>query len=407
MHYVHGMFHTVCRHCLTLVQGTEDAICSACGSERVISHEELTGLCIAHVDCDSFFASVEKRDRPELADKPVAVGGGSGRGVLTTACYVARQYGLRSAMPGFKARQLCPDVVFLKPDIEKYKTASQQIRAIFHRYTDTLQPLSLDEAYLDLSDGVRKDPRPPAILLAELATAVETEVGVTVSIGLAPNKFLAKLASDLDKPRGFSVIGAAEAAERLAPMPVRSIMGVGPATEERLKAAGFLTIGDLQNVPEQELTARLGKMGQRVAHYRFGLDDRPVKTDRKVKSISAETTLETNTRDRQALLGHLQRLADRLEQRMQAKSRAGGSVFVKLKSADFQITSRQRVARHPALTASDIMGHAAALLDRAMQPGTAYRLVGLGVSELVELQDGQLPRQRLAEEQQTLDLFDD
>ena len=260
------MLSTLCRDCLEQT-GSGDDRCPDCGSDRVVGHPELGRLSIAHVDCDAFYAAIEKRDDPSLRDKPLIVGHDGGRGVVTTACYIARQYGPRSAMPMFKALKLCPDAVVIRPNMAKYKQVSQEIRRIFRDATDVIEPVSLDEAYLDLSDGVRPRAEPAAAQLAEIAQRVEQEVGISVSIGLSYNKFLAKLASDLDKPRGFSVIGRAEARSFLATLPVGKINGVGRATALRLEGAGITTIRQLQDLSESELVARLGKFGRRLAHY--------------------------------------------------------------------------------------------------------------------------------------------
>jgi DNA polymerase-4 len=219
----------VCRACGDTSDRTDEP-CRACGSDRLVRHAELLDLSIAHIDCDAFYASVEKRDNPALIDRPVIVGHPGGRGVVTTACYVARRYGPRSAMPMFKALELCPHAVVIPPDIAKYKQVGAAIRALFAQATPLVEPVSLDEAYLDLSPGIRLVERPPAVLLARLVAAIEARIGITVSVGLSYNKVLAKLTSDRDKPRGFSVIGRGEAVSVLAGLPVRALWGVGAAT---------------------------------------------------------------------------------------------------------------------------------------------------------------------------------
>src|SRR5512144_1333275 len=259
----------LCRDCLEMFSIGGGA-CPRCGSPRTLSHPELGELAIAHIDCDAFYAAIEKRDDPSLVDKPVIVGHAGGRGVVTTACYVARDYGPRSAMPMFRALQLCPDAVVIPPDMAKYKRVSRQIRAILEAATPVIEPVSLDEAYLDLSADVLRSDRPPAVLLAGVARAVERDVGITVSIGLSFNKFLAKLASDLDKPRGFAVIGRSEAKTFLAGLPVRKIMGVGGATERRLAEHGIATIGQLQSAPESQLVAWFGRFGRSLARFATG-----------------------------------------------------------------------------------------------------------------------------------------
>src|ERR671911_2269195 len=213
-----------CRDCLTLSASPLAARCTACGSPRLLRHKERDSLAIAHVDCDAFFAAVEKRDDPTLADKPVIIGGGK-RGVVSTACYIARTYGVRSAMPMFKALKACPDAVVIRPNMEKYKVAGREVRRLMAGLTPLVEPVSIDEAFLDLSGTELVHQGPPALTLARFARRVEREICITVSIGLAPNKFLAKIASDLEKPRGFAVIGKTEAREFLAPRPVGLIFG--------------------------------------------------------------------------------------------------------------------------------------------------------------------------------------
>jgi DNA polymerase IV len=259
----------LCRDCCELVDAAAGA-CGVCGSQRLVAHVELGDLAIGHIDCDAFYASVEKRDRPELRDKPLIVGHAGGRGVVTTACYIARTFGVRSAMPMFKAMDLCPDAVVLTPDMAKYKRVSSEIRAIFDAETPSVEPLSLDEAYLDLSLQHRHTDRPPAVALTRIAQRVEREIGITVSIGLSCNKFLAKLASELDKPRGFSVIGAGEAKALLAPLSIRKINGVGAATAARLESNGVMTIGQLQALSEVQLVTQYGKLGRRLAQFAHG-----------------------------------------------------------------------------------------------------------------------------------------
>ncbi len=284
----------LCRDCGT----TEDAeACPTCGSARLVRHPELLDLAIAHIDCDSFYASVEKRDNPGLRDKPVIVGHPGGRGVVTTACYIARQFGPRSAMPMFKALELCPHAVVIPPDIAKYKRVSAAIRSLFAQATPLIEPVSLDEAYLDLSPGVRLVERPPAVLLARLVTAIESRVGITVSVGLSYNKFLAKLASDRDKPRGFAVIGRTEATRVLAALPVRALWGIGEATARRMAEQGVTTVAQLQAMPEAELSARWGKFGRQLAGLVHGVDPRRIVPDRPAKSVSTETTFARDIKD--------------------------------------------------------------------------------------------------------------
>jgi len=257
----------LCRDCLWIGAQPRPGVvrrCPACASPRLVAHAELETLTIAHLDCDAFYASVEKRDRPELAERPVIVGGGR-RGVVTTACYIARTFGVRSAMPMFKALKACPSAVVIRPDFAKYKAESRRIMAKLAALTPLIQPLSLDEAWLDMSGTQRLNGGSPALVLARAQGEIERETGLGVSIGLSCNKFLAKIASDLDKPRGFAVIGAAEARSFLAPRPVGLLPGVGPAMVKRLEAAGYRRIGDLVQADAKTLVKTFGAQGLSLA----------------------------------------------------------------------------------------------------------------------------------------------
>jgi DNA polymerase IV len=380
---------TICRDCARL---TDDglAACPACASSRLLAHTELLDLSIAHIDCDAFYASVEKRDDPSLADRPVIVGHPGGRGVVTTACYVARRYGPRSAMPMFKALELCPHAVVIPPNMGKYKRVSGQIRGLLAKATPLIEPVSLDEAYLDLSPGVRLIDRPPVVLLARLARAIERDVGVTVSVGLSYNKSLAKLASDRDKPRGFSVIGRAEARALLAPLPVTALHGIGAATARRMAGQGITRVADLQALPEAALVARLGKFGRALAHLVQGEDQRQVVADRPTKSVSAETTFSRDLAAFEPLAAELRDLAGRVEQRLRRSGLAGGTVVLKLKTAQFQGMTRQSRLAHPTQRAEVIVDHALPLLGREVD-GRAFRLVGIGVSDLAPAAEADPP----------------
>lgn len=378
-----GVQAALCRECLTAWQGGDtggetggETRCPACGSRRVLAHPELRSLAIAHVDCDSFYASIEKRDNPALKEKPLLIGGTGPRSVVSTACYLARKYGCRSAMPMYKARELCPQAVILPPDHGKYRRVSAEIHHIFEQYTDLIQPVALDEAYLDLA---HRDDIPE--VLANIALRVEQEVGISVSIGLSYCKFLAKMASDLNKPRGFSIVGRAEAVGFLAPQPVRAIHGVGPALERKLIEQGFATVADLQAASPLDLKARFGSMGRHLWHLAHGEDDRPVNTDREAKSISAETTYDVDQSDPEALLATLQALAERVETRLKRADLSASVVQIKLKTPDFRLLTRQARLPDPTQRARQLMRHAEPLLRREAT-GRAFRLVGLGVDGL-------------------------
>lgn len=370
----------LCRDCFEVFTG-RTLRCPACGSARLVAHAEIASLGIAHVDCDAFYASVEKRDDPTLDDRPLIVGHAGGRGVVTTACYLARQSGVHSAMPMFQALELCPDAVVLPPDMAKYKQVSEQIRGIFLSETPLVEPVSLDEAYLDLTDAHRVSSATAAQALALISQRVEREVGITVSVGLAPNKFLAKLASELDKPAGFSAIGRAEARDFLARLSVRKIHGVGAATARRMEAEGILTIADLQAQGERQLEARYGRFGRRLARFVQGEDEREVTPWRPAKSISAETTFRRDTASAAELVETARGLCQRVAGQLERKRLAGSTVVLKLKTSDFRILTRNKRLTHPTQRAGVLLQHAAALIGKEAR-GTTYRLIGVGVSDL-------------------------
>jgi DNA polymerase-4 len=333
------------------------------------------------MDCDAFFASVEKRDNPELGDKPVVIGGGR-RGVVSTACYVARIKGVRSAMPMFQALKLCPDAVVVPPRFEAYVEASRAIRAIMEELTPAIEPLSLDEAFLDLTGTERLHGRPPAVMLANLVKRMEDEVGLSGSIGLSHNKFLAKVASDLDKPRGFAVIGKTETAAFLAGKPVRMIWGVGAAGQVALEEAGIRTFSDLLRWDRRDLGARFGTMGDRLYFLARGEDRRRVSSHAPVKSISNETTFGDDTHDSDILDGHIWRMSEKVASRAKAKGIAGRVVVLKLKRANHRLLTRRHSLREPTQMADALYRVARSLFD-VVPPGQDYRLLGVGLSDLV------------------------
>lgn len=368
----------LCRDCLTCFDDAPR--CPACGRPRVIAHPELFELSVAHMDCDAFYASVEKRDNPELLDKPVIIGGAH-RGVVSTACYLARIKGVRSAMPMFQARKLCPEAVVLRGRMQRYAEVSAQVRALMQELTPAIEPLSLDEAFLDLGGTARLHGAPPAVMLARLVKRMRDEIGITGSIGLSYNKFLAKIASDLDKPHGYSVIGRAEAADFLAPQPVGIIWGIGPRTSAGLEAAGIRTITDLRRWERDDLIARFGSQGARLWHLARGEDARPVQAHRKVKSISNETTLNEDTASSDLLQGHLWRLAEKTSDRAKAKDLAGRVVTLKLKRADHSILTRRVSLEAPTQLADTIFHQTKDLLAGCLKDGP-FRLIGVGLSDL-------------------------
>ena len=369
----------ICRDCFQGLPEDRPA-CPHCGSRRLVRHAELLALTVAHVDCDAFYASVEKRDRPELLSRPVIVGGGH-RGVVAACCYIARTTGVRSAMPMFKALRLCPDAVVIKPEMAKYVAAARQIRALMEALTPLVQPLSIDEAVLDLKGTEALHRAPPAAVLARLAREVERQVGVTVSIGLAPNRLLGKLAAERDKPRGFAVVGAAEAAAWLAPQPVTVLPGVGPALARRLEAAGFTRLGQLASLDAREAARRFGEEGPGLAARARGEDSRRVSPDRETKSISAETTFDADLAAPEALEAPLWRLCEKLGRRLREKELAAAGVVLKLKTAGFAQRTRTTRLPVPTLLPEVIFAAAQPLLAREVD-GTAFRLIGIGAQPL-------------------------
>ncbi|AEG03848.1 DNA polymerase IV [Sinorhizobium meliloti] len=370
-----------CRDCLK-EQAAHSRRCLACGSPRLLRHSELYRLTLAHIDCDAFYASVEKRDNPELADKPVIIGGGK-RGVVSTACYIARIHGVRSAMPMFKALEACPQAVVIKPDMEKYVRVGREVRAMMQELTPLVQPLSIDEAFLDLSGTERLHHDPPARTLARFAKRVEQEIGITVSVGLSYCKFLAKVASDLQKPRGFSVIGQAEAADFLKAKPVTLIWGVGKAFAATLERDGIRAIGQLQTMEEADLMRRYGTMGRRLYRLSRGLDERSVEIDGEAKSVSSETTFNDDLARQEDLVAHLRGLSEQVAFRLRKSALAGQTVVLKLKTADFKTRTRNRRLESPTRLADRIFRTGLQLLEKEVD-GTKYRLIGIGVSDLVD-----------------------
>ncbi|HWX84483.1 MAG TPA: DNA polymerase IV [Xanthobacteraceae bacterium] len=369
-----------CRDCLADAP-PRAARCAACGSPRLLRHAELSTLSIAHVDCDAFYATIEKRDDPTLAAEPVIVGGGR-RGVVAAACYVARTYGIRSAMPMYEALRLCPHAKVVRPNMDKYSRVGREVRAMMLALTPLVEPLSIDEAFLDLSGTERLHGMGPAKALARFAAEVERALGITVSIGLSCNKFLAKIASDLDKPRGFAVLGGGEAAAFLAAKPVSFIFGVGKVSAAHYARDGFHRIADLQRVSEVELLRRYGEEGRRLARLARGLDDRIVSADRETKSVSSETTFERDLSDFRSLEKILWGLTEEVSARLKAKELAGATVTLKLKTADFKIRTRARSLDSPTQLAGRIFAAARDLLKREAN-GTRFRLIGIGLSALV------------------------
>ena len=371
---------TLCRDCFATAEPAVNR-CPVCGSPRLVAHPELLALSIAHVDCDAFYAAVEKRDDPSLADRPVIVGGGR-RGVVSAACYIARTFGVRSAMPMFKALAACPDAVVVPPDMAKYARVGREVREMMLALTPAVEPLSIDEAFLDLSGTERVHGAPPAVTLARFQRRVEREIGVTASVGLSHNKFLAKVASVLDKPRGFAVIGRAEMLAFLAAQPVSIIWGVGKAMQERLARDGLTRIANLQKLDEKGLAKRYGSMGLRLARLARGDDDRAVTPERKAKSISAETTFDNDRATAAELVPILRKLSERVSARLKREGLSGRLVVLKLKDTDFRLRTRNvRLDGHSNL-ADRIFRAGRDLLAKETDGKTRFRLIGIGVAEL-------------------------
>ncbi|MBB6509348.1 DNA polymerase-4 [Rhizobium soli] len=370
-----------CRDCFA-EQKAEVRRCRACGSPRLVYHRELHDLTLAHIDCDAFYATIEKRDDPSLVDKPVIIGGGK-RGVVSTACYIARISGVRSAMPMFKALELCPDAVVIKPNMEKYVTAGRQVRQMMMDLTPLVQPISIDEAFLELAGTQRLHHDQPSHILAKLAKRVESEIGISISVGLSYCKFLAKVASDLEKPRGFSVIGRAEAVEFLATRPVTTIWGVGRAFDATLEADGIRTIGQLQAMNEADLMRRYGTMGQRLYRLSRGIDDREVHLNDPAKSVSAETTFFDDISRHDDLVPIMRRLSEKVSKRLKSEDLAGQTVVLKLKTADFKSRTRNKRLEDPTQLADRIFRTGISMLERETD-GTKFRLLGIGVTDLTD-----------------------
>lgn len=308
------------------------------------------------------------------------VGGGQ-RGVVSTCCYIARIYGVRSAMPMFKALEACPDAVVIKPNMEKYSRIGKEIRTRMRALTPLVEPLSIDEAFLDLTGTERLHQATPAETLAKFIRGVESDIGISASVGLAPNKFLAKLASDLEKPRGFSVIGAAEAKSVLAEMPVGRIWGVGKVFQKKLENDGIKTIGQLQTMEAADLARRYGSIGLRLAQLSHGDDTRIVKPERGAKSVSAETTFRTDISSFETLRPILRGLSEKVSARLKKAEISGSGITLKLKTADFKTITRARHLPDPTQLADRIYAAGEALLE-AEADGRRFRLIGIGVSDL-------------------------
>ena len=371
----------LCRDCLTWqpLEASSNR-CSKCGSPRIVRHAEIRKLAIAHIDCDAFYASVEKRDNPELANKPVIIGGGK-RGVVSTACYVARIRGVHSAMPMFKALDACPDAVVIRPNMEKYVAVGKEIRTMMRTLTPQVEPLSIDEAFLDLNGTQRLHGACPAEVLAGFVREVEEKLDLTISVGLSYCKFLAKVASDMNKPRGFSVVGEEEALAFLRTQPVSIVWGVGKVTQAMLARDGIRDLATVQDMEESQLVKRYGSMGLHLSRLANGKDSRNVTPSSGMKSVSAETTFFDDISEEENLLPILRSLSEKVSARLKKSHIAGQTVVLKLKTADFKSRTRNRQIPDPTQLADRIFRTGSDLLKRELD-GTKFRLLGIGVSTL-------------------------
>jgi DNA polymerase IV len=371
---------SLCRDCLAETPGENLRRCPRCGSPRLVAYANSAELTIAHIDCDAFYASIEKRDNSQLRDLPLIVGGGGRRGVVSTCCYIARTFGVRSAMPMYQAMKLCPQATVVPPDMAKYATVGREIRSLMQSLTPLVEPVSIDEAFLDLSgcETVHRASAPHT--LARFAKRIEAEIGVTISIGLSYCKFLAKFASDLDKPRGYSIVERAQAMALLAPEPISRIWGVGKVAQARLNQAGFRLIGDIQAFDEPTMFAQHGPEGVRLWRLARGIDDRRVTPERETKSISAEITFDTDSADKEHLTRALLLLCERVAARLKRQRLACKSVTLKLRTSDFKLRTRARSGFEATQLATRLFLVARALLEKEMA-GAPFRLVGVSTAD--------------------------
>ena len=372
---------SLCRDCLVETPGDNPRRCPRCGSPRLVAYADSADLTIAHIDCDAFYASIEKRDNPQLQDRPVIVGGGR-RGVVSTCCYIARTFGVRSAMPMYQALKLCPDASVVPPDMAKYAAVGRQIRSLMQTLTPLVEPVSIDEAFLDLTGCERVHDAAAPLTLARFAKKIESEIGVTMSVGLSYCKFLAKFASDLDKPRGYSIVERSRAVALLAAEPISRIWGVGKVAQTRLNQAGLRLIGDIQALDEATMFARHGPEGGRLWRLAHGRDDRRVTPERDTKSISAETTFDVDSADKEHLTRTLLLLCERVAARLRKQQLACRNVTLKLRTADFKLRTRSRSGFEPTQLASRLFLVARALLDKEMD-GARFRLLGVSTADFV------------------------
>ena len=393
-----------CRQCArALADGASS--CVHCGSTRVLTHRQGAQLGLAHIDCDAFYAAIEKRDDPSLAAVPVIIGGGGRRGVVATACYLARAFGVHSAMPMFQARRLCPQAHIIGPDMGKYAREGERLRQMMRALSPMVEPLSIDEAFVDLTGTEKLHGGAPVQTLIRFQNKVEAELGITISIGLSANKFLAKTASDLDKPRGFSILAPDEAPAFLAPQKVQFIHGVGPAFARKLAAAGLTHVRQVQALPVRTMAERFGEAGLRLAHLARGEDTRPVAPVHKRKSVSSETTFADDIHDLPGLEQQLWQQCERAARQAKAKGVAGGTAVLKLKDSYHHRFTRQ-VPLQPPTNLADTLYRALQPALAKMADGRRFRLIGAGFAAITtaldtdfsdDLLDADAPRRARAE----------
>ena len=374
----------LCRECHVLQEFFPGVSkCIKCNSHKIIQHIEINTLKIAHIDCDAFYASVEQRDNPSLKERPLVVGGAGDRGVVLACCYKARASGVRSAMPIFKARRLCPDAAFVAPRMKTYAEVSRAVRRCFYQLTPAVEPISIDEAFLDMSGTERLHKASPAVALARMAKYIFDTIGITVSVGLSYNKYLAKIASTLDKPAGFAVLGQSDAPDFLKRQPVTILSGVGKVMADKLASHHIRLVSDLLPLSQQTLEARYGPTGRRWYYLSRGQDLRPVKTDRVAKSISAETTFSADLTTINELSPILWRLSEKVAHRLRQRNLSARTLTMKLKNNYFKNITRSTTVEFSTNSAFHIYDALEPLLWREAG-GQAFRLIGVSAQNMVE-----------------------
>jgi len=337
---------------------------------------------------DAFYAQIEQRDFPEkYAGKPIAVGGDPPKGVVKTASYEARPYGVHSAQPAVEADRECPDLIFVPPRMEVYQEVSRRIREILGEYTDLIEPLSLDEAYLDVTNP-KKGPPSGTLIAKSIRQEIYEETGLTASAGVGPSKFVAKVASDKNKPNGLTVVEPEEQIDFIARLPIGDFHGIGPVTEEKMQEMGIQAGADLQEVSEKMLRRRFGKRGGYFKRLAMGEDDRPVQPGRERKSVGAERTFSEDVSEPEEMLSRLEPIADRVSGRLEDAGQKGRTVTLKLKSHEHEVSTRQTTLRRAVCSGEDLMRLARRLLQRPAPPEEPVRLLGLSVSSLTGGEEG-------------------